>query len=355
MRWAGWILVMAGLVACGGGAGGGAGPGGGGVTPPGTDAGPEGGSDGGISTDCAGIVPDSPGSGYAFEVRTNAATDSCDLATSDGQGFIAARSGTVDWREFSAIGLGTGGSFQAPSALVPQSRGFVGLASDGNGGLVVESWDENGNLRFVSMGGSSGMVALAPVQGDGAVAFSADAAGLKVRALDGTLNETAAAIVPGTFTPRGGARDASGPVLALVGSGSTVSGIWIDLAKGTAGTPFPVGTATAVLARPLLGGGVVVRLDGHWSGLVQPGDSTLRAPPAWLLDGTDFVPARAGKAYALVPVSGSAIDLVSAQGNRCGAVTFAAATSVSLGLDGSVIGGSGPRGCSKIFWRGVLR
>ncbi|HET9751473.1 MAG TPA: hypothetical protein VFP52_00875, partial [Myxococcales bacterium] len=245
--------------------------------------------------------------------------------------------------------------FQAADPeLLPQTSGFVGLS--GSATLAVAGWDAFGNNWPVfAAGGPAGMVALSPAQGDGAIVFSADSAGLKVRRLDPTLAEASSLTVPGTFTPRGGAQDASGAVLALVAAGSAVSGVWVDLAKGVAGAPFSLGSAARVLARPLLGGGVAVRLDGHWSALLQPGDSTPHPPPAWLRDGADIAPVRAGKAHALVPAAGGSVDLLSPQGNLCGTVPFPGVASVSVGQDGSVVGSSGPGGCSKVFWRNALR
>lgn len=352
MRWAGWFLVVAAL-ACGGGHAGGvpdAGAGGTGVTPP-LDGGVP---DAGPSADCEGVMPAQPGSAFTFDVPTNAPSDTCDLATSDGQGIVAATGGSTLWREFSEIGTPNGGNFQtAEPQLLPQTSGFVGLS--GSGTLLVERWNGSGGNGGLAVGGPAGMVALAPAQGDGAIVFSADSAGLKVRRLDPTLTETQSVTVSGTFTPRGGAQDASGAVLALVGTGSAVSGLWVDLASGTAGAPFPVGTAARVLARPLFAGGVVVRLDGRWSALLQPGDATLHAPPAFLRDGTDIARVRAGKAYALVPATGASVDLVSPQGNLCGTMPFPGVSSVSVGADGSVVGSSGASGCTKVFWRNALR
>ena len=354
MRWAGWFLVL-GAVACGGGqAGAGnpdAGAGGTGGPPPVVDGGVP---DAGPSTDCEGVMPAPAGSAFTFDIATNSPSDVCDLATSDGRGIVAVRGSGTQWWEFSEIGT-RNGSFQAADPQVlPQASGFVGLS--GSGTLAVAGWDAFGNNWPVfAAGGAVGMVAVSPAQGDGAIVFSADSAGLRVRSLDATLTEIASLTIAGTFTPRGGAQDASGAVLALVGTGSSVSGIWVDLAKGTAGAPFSLGSATRVLARPLLGGGVAIRLDGRWSALLQPGDASLHAAPAWLRDGTDIRTVRAGKAYALVPQAGSSIDLVSPQGNLCGTMPFPGVTSVSVGADGSVVGSSGPSGCTKVFWRNALR
>jgi hypothetical protein len=354
MRWVGWLMVV-GALACGGGhAGGGdpdAGAGGTGVTPPVVDGGVP---DAGPSVDCDGVMPAPAGSAFTFDVLTNTPSETCDLATTDGQGIVAAKGGSTQWTEFSGVGTRNGSFQTAEPQLLPQTSGFVGLS--GSATLAVAGWDAFGNNwpQFAA-GGPAGMVALAPAQGDGAVVFSADSAGLRVRRLDATLAETQSLTVPGTFTPRGGAQDASGAVLALVGAGSAVSGVWVDLAKGTAGAPFPVDTAARVLARPLFGGGVVVRLDGRWSALLQPGDATLHPPPAWLRDGTDIAKVRAGKAYALVPATGGSVDLVSPQGNVCGTMPFPGVTSVAVGLDGSVVGSNGPTGCTKVFWRNALR
>ena len=276
------------------------------------------------------------------------------LATTDGQGIVAAKGGATQWSEFSEVGTRNGSFQAADTQVLPQTSGFVGLS--GSSTLAVAGWDAFGNNWPVfAAGGPAGMVALAPAQGDGALVFSADSAGLKVRRLDSTLAETGTLTVASTSMPRGGAQDASGAVLALVAAGSAVSGIWVDLAKGTAGAPFPLGTATRVLARPLLAGGVVVRLDGRWSALLQPFDSTLHAPPAWLRDGADIAKVRAGKAYALIPASGGSVDLVSPQGNLCGTMPFSGVNSVAVGADGSVVGSGGPSGCTKVFWRNALR
>jgi hypothetical protein len=128
----------------------------------------------------------------------------------------------------------------------------------------------------------------------------------------------------------------------------------VDLTHGTSGQPFAIGSANAVVARPLLGGGIAVRLDSSWAGIAKPGDSTLHPAPAWLGNSSDFVPVRAGKAYALLKATNT-VDLVSVQGNACGTVTFPGVSSVAIGLDGSVVGSTGQKGCTKFVWRDVLR
>jgi hypothetical protein len=161
------------------------------------------------------------------------------------------------------------------------------------------------------------------------------------------------ATAAGTFTALGGAQDASGSVLALAGGPSGVLGIWVSLDRGTVGAPFSLGSATGATARALAGGGVAVRLDGHWTALLRPGDSTLQPAPAWLRDGDDFSLVRGDKAYAVV--RGSSVDLVSTLGNRCGSIAFPGQTALAVGADGTVIGSSGAGGCTTVFWPGLLK
>src|SRR5205814_9861314 len=132
--------------------------------------------------------------------------------------------------------------------------------------------------------------------------------------------------------------DSSGTVVALTGSSSAVSGIWVDMAKQTAGQPFAVGAATSVKARPLLGGGIAIQLDGRWAGVVRPGEVTLRPAPAWLGDSRDFIPARGGNAYAVMPNTRNSIGIVSAQRNSCRSATFPGLSVVSPVIDASSAG-----------------
>ena len=214
-------------------------------------------------------------------------------------------------------------------------------------------WDDYG-VMWNPYASPSTDVVLGLAYGPGVISVSATSAQSTVRKHDAQALEVVSATVPGAYVPRGAAEDASGAVLVLTGAGTEVSGLWVDLTRGTSGQPFAIGTATSVFARPLLGGGVAVRLDSSWAGMMTPGDSTLHPAPAWLGGSSDFVPVRAGKAYALLK-AGNAVDLVSVQGNACGTVTFPGVTSVAIGLDGSVVGSTGQQGCTKFVWRDVLR
>lgn len=343
MRWAGWLLAF--WVACGGSGNGGGGssavviPDGGG--PP----------DGGVASDCEGLVPAPPGAAIAFDVPSNANDPmTCGPSTVDAAGTIAVSAPTVShpvqWKGFGANGE-TGGTFDAPS-LLPQSKGFMGVSGQVS---FVTLWDWYGSTELKS----TAATVVGPAFGSGGIALSANSASLTITKVDAGGEEVVSVSLPGSFAPRAAAQDASGAVLALTGSGTEVSGIWIDLAKGTGGQPFTVGTGTTVRARPLLGDGIAIQLDGHWTGIALPGASTLGPAPAWLGDAADFVSARAGKAYAVMPKTGNALGIVSAQGSSCGSVTFPGVTNVSVGIEGTVVGSTGAAGCTKYVWRGALR
>jgi len=345
MRWAGSLLCFSvGLMACGGRAPADA-----------VDAGsnpvvtPDGGTDGGAA-DCNGLMPPQPGSAIAFDVPA-VSGESCAAAGIDGDGNVAADAespAATKWYVFYPNGVKTGGSFFSP-VLFAQPKGFIGLSADKNA-LMVTFWTLYAEQSLPGVAAA----AMGPTFGSGVISLSATSTELTVRKHDPQAAEVVSATVPGAYVPRGAAEDASGAVLALTGSGTELSGLWVDLTKGTSGRPFSVGSAAVVIARPLLGGGVAVRLDSSWAGIIQPGESTLRPAPAWLDDSSDFVPVRAGKAYALLK-AGNTVDLVSVQGNACGKVTFPGVSSVAIGVDGSAVGSTGQKGCTKFVWRDILR
>jgi len=350
MRWAGWWwagVFCSVSVACGGGSPSGNAA----ITIP--DAGP---ADGGPQADCSDLLPAPPGAAVTFDVVGNPG-EICTTAIGDGEGVIAGDSQPASeslkrWFEFGPPYGGRSGSFQAPG-IIAQPKGFIGLY--GAPMVSVSLWDSGGRVMPTAPVGDAGHVVLGRASGSGVISLSASSTELAVRKHDGEANEVASATVSGAFTPRAAAEDGSGVVLALTGSGTTISGLWVDLAKGTAGQSFAVGTGSAVAARPLLGGGVAVQLDGRWAGSVAPGESALRPAPAWLGNVADFAPVRGGKAYALLPQSGNVVGIVSPEGTSCGSVTFPGVSNVTVGLDGSAIGGSGTRGCTKVVWRNVLR
>lgn len=357
MRWAGWLLgLFVVAAACGGSSQGSGGPGVGDTTTPdagsGSDAGT--GTDGGVAAECAGLVPASPGSAFSFDVLAYDNGETCDASAIDGEGVVAAAargaSGST-WYEFIPNYGSRSGNF-GTEEVFPQPKGFIGLW--GSPAVSVVRFSQYGEPENPSPLGS-GKAVLGPASGSGAISLFATSTALTVRKHDADAMEVASATIQGAFTPRAAAEDASGAVLSITGSGGEVSGFWVDLAKGTAGQPFAVGNGSAVRARPLLQGGVAIAIDGRWVGVARPGESGVGAAPAWLGSAADFVLARSGKAYALLPQTGNGIGIVSTQGNACGTIAFPGVSSVSVGSDGTVAGANGPRGCTKFVWRNALR
>jgi len=341
MRWAGCLLCFCvGSLACGGRAS---------VEAAG-DAGsnPVSTPDGGPAADCSGLLPAPPGTATAFDVQPGNG-ESCSGVAIDGEGAVAADADSAPpttWYVFGPNGAHAQ-TFRSP-VLFAQPKGFIGLSTSTNV-LLVTSWTLDAGTTIGAV-----VNVLGPAFGPGVISLATTTADLTVRKHGAQASEGPSVTVPGSYTARAAAEDASGAVLALTGTGTEVSGLWVDLTHRASGQPFAIGSASAVIARPLLGGGVAVRLDSSWAGIIQPGDSTLHPPPAWLVGSSDFVPVRAGKAYALLK-AGNTVDLVSVQGNACGTVTFPGVGSVAIGLDGSAVGSTGEKGCTKFVWRDVLR
>jgi len=214
--------------------------------------------DGGPTADCTGLLPAPPGTAMAFDVQPGNG-ESCSATAIDGEGIVAAdaeSSSPTTWFVFGINGT-RNGTFRSP-VLFAQPKGFIGLALSGNDTLVA-LWDDYGVMWNPSLPSTDVVLGLA--YGPGVISVSATSAQSTVRKHDAQALEVVSATVPGAYVPRGAAEDASGAVLVLTGAGTEVSGLWVDLTRGTSGQPFAIGTATSVFARPLLGGGVAVRLD----------------------------------------------------------------------------------------------
>jgi hypothetical protein len=351
MRWAGWLVGLFVIAAgCGGAS---RDPGVGVITTP--DGGDSDGGvvDAGTPAECAGLLPASTGTAYSFDVVPSDSGQTCDPAATDGDGVVAALARGTDpvWYEFAPNYGGRSGNFGSPIAI-PQLQGFLGLWGTG-ANLTVAHFSQGGEVENpVPLGGSA--VVLAPAYAGGAISLTAGASALTVRKHGADATELASTAVPGSFVPQAAAEDAGGTVLALTGDGVNVSGFWADLLQGTAGRPFVVGAGSSALARSLPGGGIAVQVDGRWIGIAQPGQSAGQPVPSWLAGAADFALARGGKAYALLPKTGNAVGIVSLKGSSCGQLSFPGVTSVSLGVDGTVVGATGARGCTKYVWRGAL-
>lgn len=354
MRWAGWLLGLCIAAACGGSPQGSSDSGVGNVTTP-DGGGADGGTDGGVAAECTGLVPAAPGTAFTFDVLAYDNGETCDASAIDGEGVVAAvaRLGSDNtWYEFAPNYGARSGNF-GTGDVVPQPRGFIGLWKTNSMVNVVQFTQYGEPSNPFPLG--SGPVVLGPAFGTGVISLSATSSALTVRKHDADASEIASATISGAFLPVAAAEDATGAVLAISGSAGTLSGVWVDLTKGIAGQPIAIGTGSTARARPLRGGGVAVQVDGRWTGLVQPGQSGVQPAPAWLADAADFAVALGAKAYALLPRTGNAVGIVSAEGNSCGTISFPGVSSVVVGVDGTVVGATGSRGCTKFVWRNVLR
>jgi hypothetical protein len=257
----------------------------------------------------------------------------------------------VSWHEFDARGI-SAGAFTGGFVLAPQAAGFLGILTS-TGSVDVASWDSSGNTKnLVPFSSSSAPLAAAAGFPSGIVVLQNGGSGILVTSFDSSGNSVASVTVTAAAneTVLAAAQDQTGPVLAVLSSGQ---GVWVDLAAGTSGARFSLGsTSSAAVARALIGGSVAVRLDGHWTAIVNPSNSILLPVPAWMTDGSDFVIAR-GKAYAVT--SGTNVISLAVGHTTCGSISMPGVTSASVGIEGTVIGSSGTAGCSKVFWSKLLQ
>ncbi len=297
---------------------------------------------------CDGLQLPRPGTAVTFDVP--ASGSACGATTIDGAGVTACRVSST-WFAFWPNGTRSG-TFGAPPDLFAQGNGFIGVFGD-TAPFTVALWNEGGAPTTSDVTGDA--LALGPAWGTGAIAVAASSGTLSVKKVDATGNEITSMEVTSPATPIGAAEDASGVVLALTRSGTSLSCFWVDLTRKTAGQPFAIGAASAVVARPLLGSGIALQFDGRWAGVLHPGDTTLQPAPSWIGNAADIVSVRGGNALALVPQTGNRVEIISPQGSSCGFVTFPGVNAVSIGVDGSAVGSTGTGGCTKLVWRNILR
>jgi len=362
----GLLVAMSAMCACGG-------SGGfasivadaGGTSDPGvTDAGL---ADAGTADDCTGIVPAVPASASAFDIGASGG-QSCSVALTDSSGVMAAESHTgtasgaaaqVDWHEFDARGI-SAGSFTGGVSLSPQAVGFLGLQGNA-GALSFDWWNGSGTLKNLApVGDGTFAITIATGFPSGAIVVRNTSNNVLVQSFDANANLVNSVPIATTSAVLAAAQDrsdlpagqgfAQAGVLVVLANGQ---GVWVDLVAGSSGTPFAIGTGATAIARALIGGGVAVRFDGRWTTAVST-SNTLSPPPPWLTDGSDFVISRGGKAYAVTTPGSNVIPLAVGR-TTCGSITLQGATSVSVGIEGTVIGSSGSGGCGKIFWSKLLQ
>ncbi len=294
--------------------------------------------------------------------------------------------------------------------LWPQAHGFqtVSLICGGaTSGIEFEAFDGMGqSLTTVGLGNYSGCDGAefhdaADPAGGTVVAWVRPTSGelderqreLKVQRFDGTGQTRFAAVTVATWLL--GAQeqlavvvgtDVQGRALVLwngdafFGAGTT-AGRWLD-AQGAPLTPIfqaqvpSLGSASMSRAlTPLIGGGLVLQLDGMWTRSFASGVSSASAPPDWLAQRRGRLEiVRGGRAYALLPPTPSApvctqqVEVLAPDGTSCGVMTFetepgaCASDPLVLGADGTILQQqplahlleNGMNGCIEKWWPGIL-
>jgi hypothetical protein len=343
-----------------------------------------GGSDGGTvtSSDCDGIVPDSIGNSFSFDVPPPSfGTMQCDSSSSDEEGNLIANNRaeptmSLSWELYSPRGAHIGHIDAA--SVFPQGPGWEGIYwADTNFGPPrphLGYWLPDGTLQQHDDAVGSdeaGPQVFRSWPNGVVVATQGCSAGppgdLTVRRFDSTGHKTSSGVVQYNCDFLAAVGDANGNTLLLWRSGSSASdivGSWLDSAGSRITGFFTIGTGvlgkgSRVLLHALVGGGAVLAVDGVWKWFIGSGSADVSAAPDWLAShaGHDFTIVRGERAYALLPrTSGDprVMDLISTQGNRCGSLSFPVG-GLTTGADGSVIGASGNSGCTKTVWPGLLR
>jgi hypothetical protein len=322
--------------------------------------------------DCDGIVPGNLGASVSATLPGN---DTCGNQTSDGTGNVAADS-AGHWYVFSPAGVSLR-DYESDTAI-PQGRGFQGIETRGSaapptevlamrnsdGSFAKETVLGAGNApqAFRSFAGGSVVTSQTCAGGGSPGQIDIDRFDANGNLLDhnGTLGGCNKGLTTGVIDANdfmllvfSGARDA--------GFGSNVVGRWFTGTLQPQAEFFAVanGTPRQMALRALIGGGVAVQADGTWIGVIAGGAITISPPPQWLSDNADhdFTVVRNNRAYAVLSRGAGdpkTMTLYSAQGNRCGTVTFPAG-GLTTGVDGTVIAASGTNGCTKTWWPALLK
>lgn len=359
------------------------------ATDPAPDAGtvatnpPDGGAGdaGTTSAGCDGIVPAALGNGVRVVVPSSEG-DLCAEATADESGNVAAAvhrasgiPGSLDWHLFTASGQHQGVASDLLGDVFPQGTGFEAIKFIDSGVVSLP------NFVRIAPDGTLSKQQLVGSDDTGQRSFRAWPDGLLVATGHCIASSGAIAIrrfaddgsLVATGTTDNPARDRCDVPDAANGPGGvtfvvfhsdigqpddTLLARWLDESGARTTDFFTLGPAAGnLLLRVLVDGNVAVQGSGHWIGLVAPGETVLKAAPAWLTDAHDLSIVRGERAYAVIPQAAplDRLELVSTQGQLCGSLTFPEVGALRTGADGTVIGSSGRGGCTKTFWPGLLK
>jgi hypothetical protein len=345
------------------------------------DAGDGGAPDAGFA-DCEDVVPAQLGPSVNADASLGPGRF-CRGATSDQAGVVAANEGPAtsgdvpieQWDTFSPDG-GRLGGFEVRQfpEVIPQANGFIG-----SGGDAIFLFQENGTLAKAIPAENQFILQQpfpASTGGTVAIAFSCSQ---PPGSFTVTLYDASLGRIGGTDLPMGGCENsaAGGDELgnALVAfwqgqeqipgfGGHELVGRWFNSTGKPMGDFFSISheaiAGSEVLIRSLIGGGVAVRLDGHWVATIASGQASVAQPPAWLASkpNHDLAIIRQRSAYALIPNSGQndrgTLQLVSSAGNSCGTLAFPGADTLHVGADGTVIGKAAEGACKITWWPHLL-
>ncbi len=338
----------------------------------------------GDADDCAGIPPDGlPESRTVVTPRRDGQV--CGSVAVDGNGNVATEAGdeslrNVRWHIFNRDGDATG-SFLAQLSLAPQPQGFQGFELELRDPIfgpeaIHSHWDADGTRRTASR--YSVEFCAPSLQGmvSGGSQFLRECGALggyyDVTRFDSVGQVVGRGSIPDRLRGGVAAVDQSGLTLVVFPDASAVGyapedfvARWYDENGAPVSDLFLLFTSTEnhsraqLLLRQLIGGGLVVQLNGEWVAMSPSGMAKSSALPDWLVpySNYDLEIVRSGRAHALIPKdpvpNRNTIALHSISGRHCGDVTFPLPI-VTVGMDGTAASSTGDDRCTTTWWPQVL-
>jgi len=335
------------------------------------------------SNACAGLTPALPAARDLLAAAPGGAALACIGSTADAAGNVFIRG------EYDAGGTATVGVFGASglveSVTLDQTLSFGPIPLASGFGVFIDQqmstqhyagYAPDGTLLNSNAELTPASVAFGDDASDGGnVLLNCDGstdAQYTVTRYDGAAKQVAQSsfIRSGTFgclAPLAVMTDALGNTLVIVSDKSNdLEGAWLDASGtqingwfdiGNFAPSMPPGFA-AVLARPLIGGGAAVRVNGSWTVQMASGSPMTQPAPSFFEIGKDAVIAMGGKAYAMIPDPNSAgtIDVVEPGGTTCEALANAtAADFFTLGKDGTLVDAHGANDCTATYYPQALK
>jgi hypothetical protein len=319
---------------------------------------------------------------------------SCLGATSDGDGTVAVAcgdaGGAVTVQTFGPDGAARGvAPAEGLTTLVAQPRGFHALASQGGEARFLAvaadgTLARNEPVAPAELGLVDARLAGDPAGGGVVVARGTHEGGnhwfeLLASRRDGAGASVSEARITNGSDPTApmffaGTVSATGTTFAVWGERGMTRVAWLGRDGALGAAPADDGATaehgldfgTPIELAALIDGTVALRAGATWRRAWASSATAGAAPPAWLAErpGTRVRTVRGGTAYALVPDAAAAgactqrVELLSAEGRLCGAVTVTASapdclpSTLDLGRDGTLLRTAA--GAVR-FWPALLR